>query len=48
MDEWYDEDPWYDEDDYDYLEQRELDAAIPDPEPNSIDDPWWMGMRSDW
>jgi hypothetical protein len=34
--------------DDDYWEQKEYEDSIPYPEPPSMDDPWWMGMRSDW
>lgn len=36
-------------DDYDPdygFDDPEEDVAY--PEPHSIDDPWWFGMRSDW
>lgn len=32
----------YDEEDY------HDDSDVEYPEPESIDDPWWMGARSDW
>lgn len=36
-----------------YEDDRELEwydslDGVPYPEPNSADDPWWSGARSDW
>lgn len=40
----YDDEYTYEDDDSD----SDFDDDVELPEPQSIDDPWWCGMRSDW